>query len=162
MPDALPASNSPSPETFEKACSRLIFQARDECLKKGQRITRDIIERILGEQKEGFHLMPTKPVLSDAVAESIFRAYPRREGKKAALKAIGIAMRGTPSTDLLQKTIEYAKAVAKWPQSFRYSKEGRDLVPHPATWFNEGRFMDDPTCWEKGSKKESARQYDKI
>lgn len=151
------------PETFPQACSRLIFEARDACLKKGTRITRDIIERVISEQQAAFHLIPSKPILTDSIAETIYQAYPRHEGKKAALKAISVAMRGTPSSDLLQKTMEYAAAVKKWPESFRYTKQGRDLVPHPATWFNEGRFMDDPKAWEQQQKTKSEPiNYSKI
>jgi len=155
-------------ETFPQACSRLIFQARDECVKRGGRITAEIIEQIIAQQQKAFHLVPAKQIATGAAleaAEAIYQAYPRHEGKKAALKAISLAMRGTPSQDLLKKTMEYGAAVAKWPDSFRYTKEGRDLVPHPATWFNEGRFMDDPKAWEqrdKAGKKAESINYSKI
>lgn len=157
------AVQPPQPETFPKACSRLIFQARDECLKKGMRITPEIIERIITEQQAAFSLILSKPVVVDGIAEAIYQAYPRHEGKKAALKAISVAMRGTPSSDLLKTTMEYAAAVKKWPDSFRYTKEGRDLVPHPATWFNEGRFLDDPKAWSQREKAKSEPiNYSKI
>jgi hypothetical protein len=159
MPDQPKAKQ----ETFPQACRRLIFEARDECVKRGGRITGEIIEQIISEQQQSFHLLPAKPIVTDSIAEAIYQAYPRHEGKKAALKAISVAMRATPASDLLKKVMEYAAAVKKWPDSFRYTKEGRDLVPHPATWFNEGRFMDDPKAWEQRSKPKSEPiNYSKI
>ena len=116
-------------------------------MKQGQRISPAVVERIIAEQQKAFGLITAKPVLIDGIAEAIYQAYPRHEGKKAALKAISVAMRGTPSTVLMEKTMEYAKAVKAWPHEFRYTKQGRDLVPFPQKWFNEGRFMDDPKQW---------------
>lgn len=146
MPDETPASTLP-PETFLQACSRLIFIARDDCLKKNSRITRDIIEKVIGQQVEAFNLTPARPVLTNTIAETIYAAYPRHIGKKTALKAIGQAMRATPSTELLTKTMQYAKAVSKW------SPKDRAYIPHPSTWFNRGSYMDDQSEWERGAKK---------
>lgn len=152
MPDETPASTSP--ETFLQSCSRLIFLARDDCLKKNSRITRDIIEKVISDQVQAFNLIPAKPVLTNTIAETIYAAYPRREGKKAALKAIAAAMRDVPSSDLLQKTMQYAKAVSKWSRHVRY-KDQRDLVPFPQKWFNQGRYMDDQSAWEIGGSQKS-------
>lgn len=136
-------------ETFPQACSRLIFLARDDCLKKNSRITRDIIEKVISDQVQAFNLIPAKPVLTNTIAETIYAAYPRHIGKKTALKAIAGAMRAIPSTDLLTKTMEYAKAVSKW------SAIDREFIPHPATWFNRGSYLDDQSEWVKGSRKTS-------
>ena len=46
----------------------------------------------------------------------------------------------------------FAQAVSKWPHQYRFDRDsGRDLVPNPSTWFNQGRFMDDPNTWTIGS-----------
>lgn len=157
MPHETPASQTLTPpETFPQACTRLIFLARDDCVKGGSRITPQIVERIIQEQSTAFNLIPAKPILIDGIAEAIYKAYPRHEGKKAALKAIAVAMRGIPSTDLLKITMEYAKAVSQWPRSFRYTKEDRDIVPFPQKWFNQGRYMDDQSAWVKGEKKQTS------
>lgn len=134
-------------ETFPQCCTRLIFEARDQLVKQGQRISPAVVERIIAEQQKAFGLVAAKPVLIDAVAEAIYQAYPRHEGKKTALRAISKAMRAIPSTQLMEKTMEYAKAVKAWPLSRRYTKAGTDTVPHPATWFNGERFNDDPKQW---------------
>ena len=76
--------------------------------------------------------------------ESIYLAYPKHVGKQAALKAIAQALKTIPSARLLECSRAYAAAVATWPA------EHRDFIPHPAKWFNDGRFDDDPGEWVRG------------
>ena len=72
-------------------------------------------------------------------AESIFSAYPRKVARKPALQAITKALKKNAADYLLERTTAYAAAVAgKEPQ----------FIPHPATWFNQERFNDDPQEWE--------------
>lgn len=78
------------------------------------------------------------------VAEPIYLAYPRRQGRQAAFKAIHSAMRVNPYERLLERTQAYAAAVALWPAPDR-----ERYVPHPATWFNRGSFDDDPATWQR-------------
>jgi hypothetical protein len=71
--------------------------------------------------------------------ETIYEAYPRKIGKRVALKAITAAIkRGIAPEKLLELTRQYAEAV-----------KGGDLqfVPHPSTFFNQDRFNDDPSTW---------------
>lgn len=83
---------------------------------------------------------PPEPVVT---AETIYEVYPRKEARQDALKAIGKAMERCPPARLLERTQAYAAAVAKW------IPDDRKYVPHPATWFNGGRFDDDPTTWAR-------------
>lgn len=80
-------------------------------------------------------------------AEAIYQAYPRRVGKGAALKAIvravkGIAARKDAPADPAGWLLERVKAYAA-------ARRGQDqqYTPHPATWFNQERYDDDPTEW---------------
>jgi hypothetical protein len=79
------------------------------------------------------------------IAEEIYQVYPRKVAKPAAITAIlkaldgDIAKRGS----LLAKTRAYAEAVSHWPA------DERQFVPHPATWFNQRRYDDDPTAWAR-------------
>lgn len=87
-------------------------------------------------------------------AESIYAAYPRKVGKQAAIKAIVSAiarMRESGVDDPALHLLERAKRYAA-------SKAGRtppagetDYRPHPATWFNAGRYDDDPGEWDRAS-----------
>lgn len=92
------------------------------------------------------------PVADDAVtaedmAEAIYKTYPRKVGKAAAIKAIAKALRLSDHSPagLLNATRRYADAVAKWPA------EDKKFIPHPATWFNRGSYDDDPKEWQRGA-----------
>lgn len=96
-----------------------------------------------------------------SMAEMIYKAYPRKVGKGAAMKAIQKAIawcqkRDAVETDLgggarggadwlLSQVQAYTKAVSRWPT------EERKFVPHPATWFNQERYLDDPKEWQRGA-----------
>lgn len=81
-------------------------------------------------------------------AEEIYQAYPRRVGKPAAKLKIRKALASVPFEKLLELTIAYAQAV-----------NGQDpqFIPHPATWFHQQRFNDDPSTW---TRKENGRVAD--
>jgi len=78
---------------------------------------------------------------TSGAVEAIYQAYPRKIGKAAAIKAINKATAKIKPESLRLKVVEYAKAIA-W-------QENRSLVPHPATWFNQDRWEDDPKEWEQ-------------
>lgn len=77
------------------------------------------------------------------VAASIYALYPRKEGKQAALKAIRAALRVKPAADLTSAVTAYAAATAVWQPL------DRQFIPHPSTWFNEGRYDDDRATWQR-------------
>jgi DNA adenine methylase len=83
-----------------------------------------------------------KPPKPSAVsqAETLYRFYPRKVGKAAALKAIAKALARVPFVELLDAVQEYAS-----------SRKGKDpqFTPHPATWFNEGRWEDERDEWHR-------------
>lgn len=92
----------------------------------------------------------------EKLAEAIYAIYPKKVGKTAALKAIVKVLKAGGITELeLQGRVRaYAQAVSKWPE------QDRAFIPHPSTWFNQGRFMDDPATWTRepvfAGKKERA------
>ena len=85
-----------------------------------------------------------KPVSRSQSAADIYAAYPRKVGKAAALRAIERAIKRIPKTDaaewLMARTKEFAASPA--------GKKGI-YTPHPATWFNQGRYDDDPREWRR-------------
>lgn len=82
--------------------------------------------------------------LQSAEIEPIYQAYPRKIGKGAALKAISKALdRGHSQQLLVERAQAYAAATATWPA------EDRQFIPHPATWFSQDRFLDDPSEWSR-------------
>jgi len=76
------------------------------------------------------------------MAEQIYQAFPRKVGKPAALKAILRAMAKIDPPQLLRLTQEYAAARAG---------EDAQFTPHPATWFNQERYNDNPSTWKPAS-----------
>jgi hypothetical protein len=79
-------------------------------------------------------------------AEELYRLYPRKVGKKDALKAILKALKECEFEALREAVQEYAT-----------SPEGRgQYCPHPATWFNKGRWHDDRREWQKSGGKSSS------
>jgi hypothetical protein len=81
-----------------------------------------------------------------AQAELVYQAYPRKVGKPSALKAIEKALRSLSFEELRNLTREYARAVEGAEPQF---------IPHPATWFNDARYQDDPSTWSVGAKKDA-------
>ncbi len=83
------------------------------------------------------------------VVEQIYQAYPRKVGKRAAIPAIQRALeRCQYGHDwMLARVQRYADSPA--------GKAGR-FTPHPATWFNDGRYDDDQKEWQVQSKEQLA------
>lgn len=87
------------------------------------------------------------------IASEIYDAYPRKVAKPEALKAIlGAIDRGTSPIVLMERTKAFARC-----------RQGQDngFTPHPATWFNQERFNDDPSTWTKnGAPKQGRDPYE--
>ena len=83
----------------------------------------------------------TIPPASDYIAEHIYNLYPRKVGKPAAIKAIKRKLKGKEAKTLIMLTGLFANA---WAGA---SRDDLRFCPHPATWFNQERFNDDPSTW---------------
>jgi hypothetical protein len=103
--------------------------------------------------KAGLLQAPPDKTAGKVTAELIYLAYPRKVGKAAAVKIITRLMttaRGDMLPDeraryLLQRTVAFNNCVVLWPAA------ERQYCPHPATWFNQGRYDDDPKEWIRGT-----------
>lgn len=91
-------------------------------------------------------------------AEEIYSAFPRKVGKPNAMKAIRAALSKTSFDDLLAKT-----------KAFALARNGElEFCPHPATWFNQDRYNDDPSTWKPTAPqsyekpKQRAPSYPKL
>ena len=84
-----------------------------------------------------------KASIEQVELERIYSAYPRKENRPAALRAIKKALSGSGMTaeHLLEITQAYAKATDRWPE------DELRFIPYPATWFNGERYDDDPKNW---------------
>lgn len=68
----------------------------------------------------------------------IFEIYPKKAGKKAALKAISEALKEKDFEEL-------ADVVRRYAEAMRHTEP--QYIPNPAKWFEEGRYDDDPAAW---------------
>jgi len=89
----------------------------------------------------------------------IYQEYPRHVGRAAAIKAIEKAITKIGAGPLMQAVKDYTAAVRTWPPTARYSAAGVDTVPHPTTWFNQERWTDDRSEWQKGAMKSHPSQF---
>jgi hypothetical protein len=83
----------------------------------------------------------TKPAATTSPAhqaEMIYQAYPRKVARPAAIQAIRRALQAKSFDWLLGQVERYAEAV---------EGQSKKFVPHPATWFNQARYDDDPKEW---------------
>lgn len=88
----------------------------------------------------------------------IYQDYPIHVGRKAALASIEKAisryahenkLEALAATEFIHKAvIEFAASPAGRK---RKPETGESLVPHPATWFNQDRFLDDRSHWYEES-----------
>ena len=83
--------------------------------------------------------------------ERLYQAYPKKASPKDARRAIEKALKQIPAGELLPKIQAYATAVRDSGIELKY-------VPNPATWFNGGRWDDDPSTWPQ---KPTATQFGK-
>lgn len=81
------------------------------------------------------------------MAETIYEAYPRKVARPKAVQSILKAMSKIDHPTLLRKTQAYAAATKGTDPQF---------IPHPATWFNQERFGDEPETWAKSQSSNSA------
>jgi hypothetical protein len=80
--------------------------------------------------------------LASSQAEQIYFLYPRKAGKGAALKSIEKALKIVDFETLMEAVREYAGSeyVRTAPPA---------LIPHPSTWFNQSRWEDDRSEWNR-------------
>jgi hypothetical protein len=96
------------------------------------------IEEVLGTRTKKNNL---------AECEEIWRYYPRKAGKPAAIRAIAKAINRVGFDRLRALTMSFA--------SVRPNKND-SYTPWPQRWFNEERYNDDPVTWEPKRQRPSA------
>lgn len=104
---------------------------------------------------------PKAPKGADVRFEAFWRAYPAKVGKDAARKAFDKRKVDDPLLALMLAAIDAQKTTDKW------RKDGGQYIPNPATWLNQGRWMDggmdeggEPTEWHEtpaGVNKKAAQ-----
>lgn len=72
-----------------------------------------------------------------ALFDMFWKAYPRKVAKDAARKAFD---KRKPTQELLD---EMLKAISYQMTDDQWKKDDGRFIPHPSTWLNEGRWMDE-------------------
>lgn len=82
-----------------------------------------------------------KAKITNQMVEDIYNAYPKKIAKEDALKAIRKVLCSNKITfdSLLKKVKDFANS---------RKAEDAQFTPYPATWFNGGRYLDDPSQWK--------------
>lgn len=88
--------------------------------------------------------------------DAIYAAYPRKVGRSAAVKAIEKAFRRliAGEGDYTFVPDEANAFLVQAARAFARSPAGMagEYTPHPATWFNQSRYLDNPVEWERGGR----------
>ena len=87
--------------------------------------------------RTGTGIPPKSPKGDDGRFESFWSAYPKKVGKDAGRKAFEKRKVGD---ELLETMLA---AIATQSKSPTWTKDGGQFIPNPATWLNDGRWMDD-------------------
>ena len=82
-------------------------------------------------------ITPSAKLLAGERIEKFWAEYPRKVGKDAAMKAF---LKRKTDDALLGEMIEKLKLQIV---ENNWTRENQRYIPHPATWLNEGRWMDE-------------------
>ena len=80
-------------------------------------------------------------------AERVYAAYPRKVGKQLALKSITKALSDTPAEQIIEHLKLYSESVKDKETQF---------IPHPSTYFNQGRHLEPVEIIQPAKKKTPA------
>ena len=86
-----------------------------------------------------------KPSAREIEGESVWALYPKKKGKKDAMREILEAIRTVGIERIRERTQAYAAAVSRWPE------DERKYVLDPVRWFKRGNYDDDPETWQRKS-----------
>lgn len=81
--------------------------------------------------------------------EEFWSCYPKKKGKDAARRSFEKALQRTDLRTLLS-ALEQQKASVDW------KKDGGQFIPHPSTWLNQGRWMDETDMSAQPSQNKEA------
>ena len=92
------------------------------------------------------------------IAEELYELYPRHVGRRAALKAFEAALKRLKTTERSQIHPDFWKCADNLTEEdyllervklFAWSPAGKkgQMTPHPSTWANQSRYLDDIPEW---------------
>jgi hypothetical protein len=100
----------------------------------------------------------------DFQTRKVYESYPRHVAPRAALKAIQKAVERLVKSKACPDQLEARRYLYKQATFYARSPAGQkppgpeDFRPHPATWFNQERYFDDPAEWQKPNGASNGKQ----
>lgn len=82
----------------------------------------------------------SSPPVGGGLFDEFWKAYPNKVGKDAARKAFD---KRKPKRELLDSMLA---ALATQRTSKKWTDDGGQYIPHPSTWLNDGRWMDETSA----------------
>lgn len=98
----------------------------------------------------------TAPSALDARFDAFWKAYPRKVGKGAALKAWRRIKPSDTLTDLMLAAVEQQVRSDQW------RKDGGRYIPNPATWLNQERWQDEPEDCGGNGYRRPGKDYEPV
>lgn len=118
-------SKYPAPTSSDSTCNHLLADAH-------------LVVSVSGVVSEGVDGNAAAPPGARAgYFDEFWKAYPNKVGKDAARKAFD---KRKCTKELLEIMLA---AIAQQRQSKKWTDDGGKYIPHPSTWLNEGRWMDE-------------------
>ena len=107
-------------------------------------VTTQALQKPLPEKRREEKIIVLSKDNTQSDCENIYKIYPKKVGREAALKAIAKALKKIDQIKLAEIVTQYAE-----------SQKGEDMqfVPNPATWFNQGRWQDDQLTWKRENRQ---------
>lgn len=107
--------------------------------------------------------------ISEAYISEIYKNYPRKEGRGNAFKAIASALerllkgQDTPG-ELFHSLDDAAVYLAQRVKLFASTPAGQagEFTPHPATWFNQKRYLDDESNWSRRGERTTSKHEQQV
>jgi hypothetical protein len=113
---------------------------RDRKKLQESNVTSDVTSDVTSnrrEEKRREEIHTPNPKAAERRFAEFWLAYPNKVGKDAARKAFD---KRKPDDDLLASMLA---AVESQKHSEKWAKDGGQYIPNPATWLNQGRWMDE-------------------
>jgi hypothetical protein len=126
-------------EAEAEACTTVMCGFQPHVSAKKEQSIVDAKHEKPAQKDLALEVQESKPQIGKLI-EEIYAAYPRKVGRPAALVKIRRALSKIDGGKLLELTRAYSDAVKGTDPQF---------VPHPATWFGQERYNDDPKTWKR-------------
>ncbi len=129
--------------------TQIIFDLREENKALKLRLTNAVIE--FKKLRASYEQQESKPKKTDTdISHRIYDAYPKKIDKKRAIQSINKAIidmkrNGGTAENLLETVKQYRREVERHGLNSRHEKWAS--IPHPSTWFNQGRYELEPAEW---------------